>query len=237
MHFLSCSVTCTLADGKRCEVSNAVKLHVKVLSFSWNHEFKVLGGGPFPAIFGLDFVRRTKKTVDVATGTFSFGFAPHCSGTFSPPNAEIGKELFLQNLWEEVSYFVVDSEACISSESFDTMVAEFPAFSLVLGTANCTPYDIELSDTTSVRSQPYKCAPPKLAVFRRIMDELLEQGVVRPSRSPYVSPAFLVPKSGGNLRLVVEYRKVNTRVAFDSYPMPTIEQAFEQFGELLCSRC
>ena len=34
----------------------------------------------------------------------------------------------------------------------------------------------------------------------------------------------------GGFRLVVDYRKVNSRVVFDSYPMPNIEQAFEQFG-------
>jgi len=29
---------------------------------------------------------------------------------------------------------------------------------------------------------------------------------------------------------VVDYRKVNTKVVFDSYPMPSVEQAFEQFA-------
>jgi len=29
--------------------------------------------------------------------------------------------------------------------------------------------------------------------------------------------------------MVVDYRKVNAKVIFDSYPMPTVEQAFEQF--------
>jgi hypothetical protein len=30
--------------------------------------------------------------------------------------------------------------------------------------------------------------------------------------------------------MVVDYRKVNAKVVFNSYPMPTVEQAFEQFG-------
>jgi hypothetical protein len=63
-----------------------------------------------------------------------------------------------------------------------------------------------------------------------MVNELLEQGVIRPSKSPYATPAFLVPKSGGGFRMVVDYRKVNSRIVFDSYPMPTIDQAFEQFG-------
>jgi len=109
------------------------------------------------------------------------------------------------------------------------LMDEIPSlFSASLGTSKCTPYDTELSDTTPVRSPPYRCAPPKLQIFKQVVNELLEQGVVRPSQSQYASPAFLVPKSGG-FRMVVEYRKVNSKIVFDSYPMPTIEQAFEQF--------
>jgi hypothetical protein len=32
--FTLCRVTCSLADGRRCEVTDAVNLHVKLLSFS-----------------------------------------------------------------------------------------------------------------------------------------------------------------------------------------------------------
>jgi hypothetical protein len=62
-----------------------------------------------------------------------------------------------------------------------------------------------------------------------MVNELLEQGVVRPSKSPYASPAFLIPKNSGGSRLVVDYRKVNSKILFDSYPLPTFDQALEQF--------
>jgi hypothetical protein len=48
-----------------------------------------------------------------------------------------------------------------------------------------------------------------------MVDELLEQGVVRLSKSPYVSPAFLVPKGGEGFGMVVDYRKMNAKVVFD----------------------
>jgi hypothetical protein len=44
--FNSCSVECTLANGKKCDVKDAVRIHVKVLSYSWTYEFKVLRGDP-----------------------------------------------------------------------------------------------------------------------------------------------------------------------------------------------
>ena len=41
------------------------------------------------------------------------------------------------------------------------LMDEFPSlFSSSLVTAKCTPYDIEISDTTPVRSPLYRCAPP-----------------------------------------------------------------------------
>jgi hypothetical protein len=46
--FKACSVICSLADGRECRVTEVVKLHVKLLSFSWDHEFKILKGRLFP---------------------------------------------------------------------------------------------------------------------------------------------------------------------------------------------
>ena len=85
-----------------------------------------------------------------------------------------------------------------------SIMTEFPGlFSPTVGTAHVTPYEIELTDVASVRSPPYRCAPPKLEIFRGIVNEMQEQGVVRPSKSPYASPAFLGPKGKDAFRIVV----------------------------------
>ena len=193
-----CPVDCVLADSTRCEVNNVVRLHVKLLGFSWDHEFKVLNGGPFPFILGLNFMRRTTMLVDVAAKRFSFGFAPYLKGEFGNPSEEAGGDPYLQSLVAQVSE-VIGSQACSSdglgAESF---VAEFRClFSSTLGTANCGPYDIGLLDSTPVRSSPYRCALPKMAIFRQMTNKRLEQRVVCPSKSTYASPAFLVLKREG----------------------------------------
>jgi hypothetical protein len=61
-----CSVVCTLADGSRSKITNSVKFHLKLLKFSWEHEFKILDAGPFPVILGLDFLTRTQLVIDVS---------------------------------------------------------------------------------------------------------------------------------------------------------------------------
>ena len=92
------------------------------------------------------------------------------------------------------------------------------------------PITVELPHDEPVRSAPYRYEPPKLEIVRSIVNELLEQGVVRPSKSQYASPAFLIPKNSGGFRLVVDYRRVNSKIIFDSYLLPTMDQAFEQFS-------
>ena len=49
---LSCSPKCPLADGRKAQVKEAVRLHVHLLSFLWDHEFKVFNESSFPAILG-----------------------------------------------------------------------------------------------------------------------------------------------------------------------------------------
>jgi len=41
------------------------------------------------------------------------------------------------------------------------------------------------------------------------VEDLLQKGVVQPSKSPYMSPEFLLPKSVGGYRMVVDYCTVN----------------------------
>jgi hypothetical protein len=90
--FSLCSMVCLIADRTRSEVTDAVKLHVTLLSFLWVHEFKVLKGGPLPVILGLHFFLRKKQmVVDVASKRFSFGFATSCTGQYCDWQGNIGE--------------------------------------------------------------------------------------------------------------------------------------------------
>jgi hypothetical protein len=227
----SCAVTCELADESRNKVTEMLKLRIKLLSFIWDYEFKVLNESPFPVILGLDFMRHAEMSVDVKSRTFNFGFAPDSKGEFCSGNEDASKSQYGLHLRKKEIEKVDRSRAECSDVSFKTLMREFPAlFSSKLGVAKCAPYEIEMSDSIPVRSAPYRCAPPKLQIFHETVNDLLEQGVTRPSKSPYASPAFLLSKRWGGFRMVVDYRKVNAKIVLDSYLMPTIDQAFEQFS-------
>jgi hypothetical protein len=119
--------------------------------------------------------------VDVADRKFSFAFAPGSVASFVVPNENRQGETYFERLRDEAGKLTSLSGVQVSGLEVDSITADFPElFSKNLGTARCAAYEIELSDTTPVRSPPYRCAPPKAAIFRMVYD-LLEQGVIRPS--------------------------------------------------------
>jgi hypothetical protein len=65
--------------------------------------------------------------------------------------------------------------------------------------------------------------------------DLLQQGIIRPSNSPWSSPIWVVPKkldSSGKKkwRLVVDYRKLNDKTIDDKYPIPNITEVLDKLG-------
>lgn len=67
------------------------------------------------------------------------------------------------------------------------------------------------------------------------ISELLANGIIRPSRSPYNSPVWIVPKkldasNEKKYRMVIDYRKLNKVTIADKYPIPEINEVLAQLG-------
>ena len=115
----------------------------------------------------FDFTDRTRILVHLACRKFSFGFAPNCGGAFTLENKDVSDEVYLQHLCEEALKMASVLESWSDDVISSSLVAAFQGlFSCTLGTANCAPYEIEISDSTPVRSSPHRCTQPKLKMFR-----------------------------------------------------------------------
>ena len=60
------------------------------------------------------------------------------------------------------------------------------------------------------------------------MKDMLQNGVVRPSTSPWASPIVLVKKKDGSTRFCVDYCKLNDVTRKDPYSLPRIESGYWQ---------
>jgi hypothetical protein len=132
-----------------------------------------------------------------------------------------------------MSHFLPDD-----STKINKMILSFHVlFSDKFGTVEGMVCNTNPTDTTPGHSGPYQCSPPRLQILRYIVQDLCEKAVIKKSYSQYASPAFLAPKPRGGYRMVVDYRLLNKKVVFDTFPLPTIEYAFSTFhnAKIFCS--
>ena len=71
---------------------------------------------------------------------------------------------------------------------------------------------------------------PELVELKKQLDELLQKGYIRPSTSPWGSPMLFVKKKDGSLRMRVDYRPLNEVTIKNKYPLPRIDDLFDQLN-------
>ena len=92
-------------------------------------------------------------------------------------------------------------------------------------------FSIELEPSTAPISRcPYRMAPKELVEMKKQLEELLEKGFIRPSSSPWGCPAIFVKKKDGTLRMCVDYRPLNAVTIKNKYPLPRIDNLFDQLA-------
>lgn len=82
---------------------------------------------------------------------------------------------------------------------------------------------------------PVRCGPRRLSYYERtevqkMINELMKDGKVKPSNSPYASAIVLVRKKNGEMRLCIDYRALNKITIKHNFPIPVIEDCIEYFN-------
>lgn len=78
---------------------------------------------------------------------------------------------------------------------------------------------------------PRRLSAEQRNVVNEIINEWIEDGIVRPSTSEYVSPIVLVAKKDGRSRLCVDYRMLNQKIIRDRFPLPLIEDQLDRLQD------
>jgi hypothetical protein len=85
-----------------------------------------------------------------------------------------------------------------------------------------------LPGTTPISKRAYRMDVKDLIELKKQIEELLEKGFIRPSSSPWGSPVLFVNKKAGSRRMCVDYRSLNEVTIKNKYPLPRIEDLFDQ---------
>jgi len=88
-------------------------------------------------------------------------------------------------------------------------------------------HEIPLNDTWPIRKPQYRVPYVLSQEMQTQVENMLDRGVIRESRSPWSAPAILVPKKildgKPKFRFCVDFPALNSVTKFDSYPLPVID--------------
>jgi hypothetical protein len=76
--------------------------------------------------------------------------------------------------------------------------------------------------------RPYRMAANQLVELKEQLQELLDKGYIHHSASPWGAPIIFVPKKDGTQRMCVDYRSLNEVTSKNKYPLPRIDDLFDQ---------
>ena len=91
--------------------------------------------------------------------------------------------------------------------------------------------------TSPISMTPHRMAPVELQKLRVQLQELVDKGFIRPSTSPWGAPVLFTKKKNKTLRLCIDYRQLNQVTIKNRYPLPRIDDLFDQLsGALVYSK-
>jgi len=122
--------------------------------------------------------------------------------------------------------------AAESSTSLDTLLQQFSDVfrePTELPPARQHDHQIPLLEGAQpVSVRPYRYPFYQKAEIEKIVKDLLQTGVIRPSNSPFSSHVLLVRKADGTWRMCMDYRSLNKVTVKDKFPIPVVDELLDE---------
>jgi len=76
----------------------------------------------------------------------------------------------------------------------------------------------------------------ELTELKKQLQEYSDKVFIRSSVSPWGAPVLLEKKKNGSKRMCIDYRELNNVIIKNKYPLPRIDDLFDQLWELRYSQ-
>ena len=99
-----------------------------------------------------------------------------------------------------------------------------------IGRTDKVRHKISTGDHAPIKERPRRFPPKEQAEIDRQIKQLLDNGMIEASDSPWASNVVLVKKKDGSKRFCVDYRRLNNLTVKDAYPIPRIDDSLDALG-------
>ena len=96
-----------------------------------------------------------------------------------------------------------------------------------LNSTNLVQHHIETEDVNPIHTHARRIPFALREKVDKMVQDMLDQGVIKNSQSPWASPIVLVAKKDGTTRFCVDYRKLNAVTKMDVFPLPRIDDSID----------
>ena len=96
-----------------------------------------------------------------------------------------------------------------------------------IGCMDSAEHIIELMDDEPFKERFRQIAPPLLEEVWENLQDMLDGGAIRPSKSPWCNAIVLVRKKDGTLQFCIDFWRLNSRTKKDSFPLPCMQETME----------
>lgn len=182
----------------------------------------------FDGILGYDFLKEIEALIDIKAGILFH---------------KTGKEQMNHFLCKQVNSIEIDNKYVPSDlhSDFENLIRNNaiafadPDRALPANTQVEAKINLTRQEPIYSRSYPYPISATQF--INTEIENLLKDGIIRKSSSPYNSPIHVVSKKGVDrdgrqkLRMVVDFRKINDFTIPDKYPMPDIAVILSNLGK------
>ncbi|KAI3770409.1 hypothetical protein L6452_01541 [Arctium lappa] len=105
----------------------------------------------------------------------------------------------------------------------------FPEYLTTLPPDRQVEFRIDLvPGAAPIARAPYRLAPAEMKEMMTQLQELLDNGFILPSTSPWGAPVLFVKKKDGSMRMCIDYHELNKLTVKNKYPLPRIDDLFYQ---------
>jgi len=103
-------------------------------------------------------------------------------------------------------------------------------FSQQIGCTNITQHLIDMRDSPPDKVPSHPIPFHFVDRVQQQLADMTQEGIIRPSSSPWCAPAVYVPKPIGEIRICVDFVQLNHRTKKDSYPVPRADRPHQHLA-------